>query len=277
MTTSGPSQPNLFDEPESPASPPSRGAFRARTLASLENELALKVRALVSGKSTGASFANYDPQSSSWKTSQDSFLSGSEPFSETWPRSGMIVSGTAYRLPPSAPRTGATGSGLLPTPRAEGHDAMGAGRHAKASLLIQSKLWPTPTASDSNGAGSRNTPGSKAHPGVSLTDAVRGDGGTGRLWPTPRASEWKGTGPVGSKSHAHRLKKGYLDATVLSFPTPTTQSAKGASNTDSRQGAPDLQTVVGGGLSGQPGGLSADWVEALMGFPIGWTYISEKK
>lgn len=31
---------------------------------------------------------------------------------------------------------------------------------------------------------------------------------------TPRASEAKGTGPLGSKSHEHRLNKGYLDATM---------------------------------------------------------------
>ena len=41
-----------------------------------------------------------------------------------------------------------------------------------------SGYWPTPTAGDS---GSRNTPGSKAHGGMSLTDAVRGDGGTGQI------------------------------------------------------------------------------------------------
>jgi hypothetical protein len=42
------------------------------------------------------------------------------------------------------------------------------------------RLWPTPTQGDSKSSGSRNTPASKAHPGISLTDAVRGDGGTGR-------------------------------------------------------------------------------------------------
>jgi len=38
------------------------------------------------------------------------------------------------------------------------------------------------------GSGSRNTPNSNAHFGLSLTDAVRGDGGRGRLWRTPDAS-----------------------------------------------------------------------------------------
>ena len=60
------------------------------------------------------------------------------------------------------------------------------------------------------------------------------------LWPTPRASEWKGTGPLGSKSHNHRLERGYLDATV--------QEA-----------------------SQESGSLNPAWVEWLMGFPIGHT------
>ena len=47
--------------------------------------------------------ANLDPATSSWKTSQISLLAngevGLQPFSETWPRSGMMRSGTAYQLP----------------------------------------------------------------------------------------------------------------------------------------------------------------------------------
>src|SRR5262245_21186406 len=62
------------------------------------------------------------------------------------------------------------------------------------------RMWPTPTEGDAKSSGSRNTPQSRAHPGISLTDAVRQDGGTGRLatavaretWPTPDAHCWKG-------------------------------------------------------------------------------------
>ena len=60
------------------------------------------------------------------------------------------------------------------------------------------------------------------------------------LWPTPRASEWKGVGPLGSKSHQYRLKKGYLDATVQEREQAT-------------------------------GPLNPTWVEWLMGFPLGHT------
>ena len=59
------------------------------------------------------------------------------------------------------------------------------------AILIKTKApIPTPTAGDAKSSGSRNTPGSRAHAGVSLTDFVRDDGGRGR-WPTPTASEHK--------------------------------------------------------------------------------------
>jgi hypothetical protein len=90
------------------------------------------------------------------------------------------------------------------------------------------------------------------------------------LWPTPRASEWKGTGPIGSKSHAHRLAKGYLDATVLQFATPQARDYRTGQTKrwDNPERSRNLNDQIGGSLS-------ADWVEALMGFPIGWTFISE--
>ena len=65
--------------------------------------------------------ARYDPASSSWRTSQHSLLGGLETFSETWPRSGMMRNGTAFRLQPLAPLTGEIGSGLLATPTTKGN------------------------------------------------------------------------------------------------------------------------------------------------------------
>jgi DNA (cytosine-5)-methyltransferase 1 len=46
--------------------------------------------------------------------------------------------------------------------------------------MARKGLWPTPTAGDAAASGSRNTATSKAHLGISLTDAVRDDGGKGR-------------------------------------------------------------------------------------------------
>ncbi len=197
----------------------SAAASPARISPSPERARALAASAAAYGRNTPELLANYDPATSSWKTSQHCFLEGLETFSEIWPRSGMMRNGIAYALPTLAPLTGATGFGSSPS---------------------HSIPTPTPTAGDAKASGSRNTSSSKAHPGVSLTDFVKRDGGKGRTWPTPRATEWKGTGPLGSKSQAHRLGRGYLDATVQ-----------------------EVEQITGS--------LNPTWVEWLMGFPTGWT------
>ena len=54
------------------------------------------------------------------------------------------------------------------------------------------------------------------------------------------------------------------------WPTPKAQNATGAGNPPNRRGGPDLQTVV----SASDGQLNPDWVEWLMGFPVGWTSLT---
>ena len=86
------------------------------------------------------------------------------------------------------PLSEAVHKALFPTPSATAYGSSGNGSgnnvasRGRPSLerMAKSGLWPTPTRGDGNGSGSRNTPGSKAHQGESLTDAVRGDKGTGR-------------------------------------------------------------------------------------------------
>jgi hypothetical protein len=75
---------------------------------------------------------------------------------------------------------------LLPTPTAR--DDRGPNTNARAGgqdLPSAARLLPTPLAGDARASGSRNLPGSKAHKGVSLTDAIlTGDSETPRLLPT---------------------------------------------------------------------------------------------
>lgn len=103
-----------------------------------------------------------------------------------------------------------------PTPRATdgSKPACGAkgGRHSPGTVV---KKWPTPTAGDSRASGSRNLPGSKAHAGVSLTDAVRtgssstprnGESGGGQLnppwvaWLMAWPSGWTDCAPLETES-----------------------------------------------------------------------------
>ena len=135
----------------------------AKTSATPESALASTASARGSGVSTPESFANYDPATSSWRTSQRSLLGGWSEWSETWPRAGMTRSGIAYRLPPLVPLTDVTGF----------------------------SLWPTPVVNDSrNGANetAARKPGGKHHSGTTLVDAVR------LMYPTPTARDYRAPG-----------------------------------------------------------------------------------
>lgn len=93
-------------------------AFPARTRAVPPGERAFMAKRPASGGKWPVSFAYYDPATSLWKTSRSSEAEDLETFSETWPRSGMTRSGTAFRLRPLAPPISVTGSCLWPTPTA---------------------------------------------------------------------------------------------------------------------------------------------------------------
>jgi hypothetical protein len=112
------------------------------------------------GQSSPELLAKYDPASQSWKTFQCSWVEDLDKFSETWPRSGMTRSGTAYRLPPLVPLTDATESGLLPTPVAidtgsRMNRSASAGAKLRPTLGAMAKfgLWPTPTTVTGHNAG----------------------------------------------------------------------------------------------------------------------------
>ena len=104
----------------------SPGASRAKTLALQGSRLGWETEPEADyGQKSLDLLASYDPATSSWRTSQTCLVAlaknevdGLAEFSETWPRSGMMRSGIAYRLPTLASNTLGIGSGLWPTPNA---------------------------------------------------------------------------------------------------------------------------------------------------------------
>lgn len=94
----------------------------ARISASPEKALALMENEAASGPITLDFLASLtkDEKSNSfsWRTSQLSLEGGLTEFSETWPRSGLMQNGTAYRLPTLVSDTFGTEFGLWPTPNA---------------------------------------------------------------------------------------------------------------------------------------------------------------
>ena len=120
-----------------------------------------KAHAADYGASTPVLLASYDHATSSWKTSQHFLGEGLTVFSETWPRSGTMQSGIAYRLPPLVRLTDETGFGLWRTPCA-GDGEKGAyatketmdarlekgGQLSLSNQVKHQYLWPTPISRD---------------------------------------------------------------------------------------------------------------------------------
>jgi hypothetical protein len=178
---------------------------RARISAQPALALELTERARAFGQSTPELLAKFDPDTSSWRTSQLCLDGALSEFSEAWPRSGLMLSGTAYQLPPLALRTDGTEFGLWPTPQGQydgrsqeaweaakakkkekhqaGHYGKGTGAPGMMDLQRAVRMWPTPNARDykgSPGQGSRDAGGHQS----SLPASVKASEGSGSLNPT---------------------------------------------------------------------------------------------
>ena len=191
----------------------SLAAFHAKTSALLAKGQESLARDRGSGVSLLGSLARFDPATSSWKTPQLSLLEGLEPFSETWPRWGLMRDGVCWEQmkPPSR---------LI------------AERSRSATRGIESGSWvadraPTPTV-----CGNYNRKGASPTSGDGLATWVR------QRLPTPRCHDAKVMGPSELDRNSVCL------AAMVKWPKD----------------------------SQQPGGpLNPEWVEWLMGWPIGWT------
>ncbi len=87
-----------------------------------------------SGPNLESQFARFNPASCSWRTFQDSRIEDSPVFSETWPDSGLMRSGHAYRRAPLVLHIHGKDCSLWPTPRASGRDNCG-GSNARQKAL----------------------------------------------------------------------------------------------------------------------------------------------
>lgn len=148
----------------------------------------------------------------------------SEEFLETWPRSGIVSSGIAYRL----------------------EDRVASARPTSGSGSGSSDTFPTPTSADAE------------RKGADYARATRNNSGGDDLQTA-----------VIKRSHLSREEFLKKLPTSVPFPTPTCQDASGsgAASQYERNSLP-LNAVAGGRLN-------ADWVELLMGYPMGWTSVED--
>lgn len=255
------------------------------------------------GPTPSASFARYDRPSRCWRTFQGSSADGTATWascSVTWPQQGSMRSGVCSERPTSEPRTAANDSGFWPTPcatepaknlsnygdklaqprseRGGGcgpnlatavtmyptprlNTGPGTGRHLSLDSAVL--MVPTPSASDGRQGGTITS----QMTGTSLPQHIRA------MYPTPTASETRG-GP----EHPDKRRAGHHSPKlrdVVAFPTPTVVDSRGGRNATARRTDPESQHHHGVTLIDAvvpPGAaLNPDWVEWLMGWPVGWT------
>jgi hypothetical protein len=123
----------------------------------------------------------------------------------------------------------------------------------RAAMGKKKRLWPTPKANSGNSAGIHG------EGGLDLQTAVK-------LFPTPVASDWKHHGPLSNQ-------RGLADI-VRKFPTPTANDARN-SLTESQRGRGTLTARLVETESEITGQLNPEWVEWLMGYPVGWTDLKD--
>jgi DNA (cytosine-5)-methyltransferase 1 len=145
-----------------------------------------------------------------------------------------------------------------PTPTVCGNDnRAGASPTSGDGLGTAVRLWPTPRADEARTSGGRT---GREGVGESLTYAAR-------PWASPRASD------ADRSSDPDRAGGGTggIVGQVRLWPTAVQRDYK-TGDTPNRTGTEALSSAAGAaemGLFGRR--LSPAWVEALMGYPIGWT------
>ena len=254
---------------------------------------------------------SFDPDTSSWRTSQQSLLqSGLEPFSETWPRAGMMCGGHVYQHRQPVPRTTAIGGGALqsvPTPTVNGnYNRKGASQNSGDGLATWPRMWQTPVADDAIARkkgkwNSRGEPKLSAQVLMWPTPQTRGftnDGDLAALakmcgsyeemagmayraadkkkrsfWPTPTAT----LADHGGRITPSKARSGGTLIEAVSqrmWPTPCSSASKGSSPaalTRKNGRSRENDRLDHAVMASDGGQLNPEFVEWLMGFPTGHT------
>ena len=205
----------------------------------------------------------FDLEKSGWKTHQCLFPEDLPESSVTLPKWGMTRTGHVFQHLTLERPINVTDSGLLPTPKASDAKRMDcpSERNRKSPCLESIvKMWATPAASDATRGGTITA----NMTGISLAQQVN----TPLRWPTPKASDGNKRGSVSTHP------RNGLAGVVENLPTPTASMSKGSSlaTLTRKDGKSRVNDRLDHHVMNSHGGkLNPDWVEWLMGWPIGWT------
>lgn len=253
MTDIGPTQLALpmFERSEDITSQPSTSSLAGSHVRTSQSQVKdwvfQKALALVFGLNSPVLLANFDPTLCYWKTSQAS-LPGMEPsLLLTLPKWGTWDTGALYRLPTPVRPTNASGGFLWPT----------------ATTGMEQNRQPSKTAFKTKSGTYRHRMPDGRSSFMRLDQVAK-------LWPTPTAIIHRNRRAPKNEQVAE-YQQG-TDQVVHTWSTPAARDYKDAmlppasANWDSIPG--DLKR------SGHTGYLNPEWVEALMGYPQGWTDIA---
>ena len=184
----------------------------------------------------------------------------------TWKVKATPAGHLIFQLALSMPRILESESLSLPTPTTvdagsyfNQSKSPGAKKRPTLGAMAKHGLWPTPKASEPGM--SAKTSGRPVEKSTHLTTQVALAEGlinpaTGRMWPTPTVH-----GNYNRKGASKNSGDGLATA-VKMYPTPTARDHKGEG----------FKGQLGTEIAGQ---LNAEFVEWLMGFPRGWTDLTE--
>jgi hypothetical protein len=207
----------------------------ARTSALQELERAWREADPDSFTNYSALLASAAPDSSSWKTYQLSLFEGLTEYSWDSMRWGMMRDGQLSQPQRWVPRTCESDGSFLPTPMAnEG----GTNNNGTRDGVNEYKTKGSPSL------------GYMAKHG---------------LWPTPRASDGDKGGPNQSLHGEPSLV-----SKAVNWPTPRARDWKDGL-TPSPHGRHSASVAVSVAEHGHKGYLNPQFVEVLMGYPVGWT------
>ena len=223
---------------------------------------------------------------------------GTEPFSQTWPDSAMMLSGVCYLPPTLEPRTDEKESGssgwAWPAPNCadaftdklrSSQQKDGSAHSVNLSQAIT--LWATPDKQDGTRGAAKNYSGKRPSGNYqqrSLMDDVKIAAESAR--PTPRSQDGKGAASR-TPTTARRWESGEANLPEAvqenkgDWPTPSARDSKGQ-DAPTRHGGVSLSHLTEYGppdrdnrkkTGSRLGVLNPDWVETLMGWPIGQTVL----
>jgi hypothetical protein len=280
----------------------SAAGFHAKTSVQQEKGRESTANGQGSGPTWQESLTKYDPVSRSWRIRQCSFLAGLDEFSETWPKWGMTRDGASYRLPTPVLRTCERGSGYWRTPSArepgvsverlvaiEGGELGGMNRHfdkqtgrmAQIGLTQQVKaraMWPTPRVVQAKFPGPNGHKGNYLLGEVLIAEGLIGNAShSQQTATTTECALFADSNTPTSANALDRLRtvtnttNETESCTPDQFPTPKSRDWKGQTQRGIYGPMDSVANLDRG--DGKPigGSLNPNWVEWLMGWPIGQT------